>query len=77
MTKHAPIQLPDETYERLDRVAEWTGAAPLTHVLKALEAYLEDVEDIRMAEEALTDHERNGRATISLDELSRRLGLDD
>jgi predicted DNA-binding protein len=78
MTKHAPIQLPEEAHRMLDRVVEIAGGTPASHVQKAIEQYLEDLEDIRAAEEALEEYHRTGGAgTITLDELSRRLGLDD
>ena len=42
-----------------------------------LQAHLEDLEDIYLAEKALEDIRAGRVKTISLDEMSRRLGLDD
>jgi predicted DNA-binding protein len=78
MTKHASIELTEATRRMLDRVVEIAGGTPASHAQKAIEQYLEDLEDIRAAEEALDEYNRTGGAgTITLDELSRRLALDD
>lgn len=77
MSKHAPIQLPEEAHRMLDRAVEIAGGTPETNLQKAIEAYLEDLEEVRAAEEALREQERTGAKNITLDELGRHLGLED
>jgi predicted DNA-binding protein len=77
MTEHAPIKLPEEAHRMLDRAVEIAGGTPESNLEKAIEAYLEDLEDVRAAEEAMREQEKTGAKNISLDELSRRLALGD
>lgn len=53
MGKHAAIKLPDETVERLEALAERTGKEPSDYVTQAVERLLEDMDDLRLAEEAV------------------------
>lgn len=76
MTKHT-ISLSDETATRLKTIAERTGKSADEHILEAIEQHLEDLEDIQDAEEALREHHHSGAKAFTIDEVSRRLGLDD
>lgn len=76
MTKHT-ISLPDEMITRLKTLAERSGRSADEHILEAIEQHLEDLEDIHDAEGALREHHRTGARTLSLEEVSRRLGLED
>lgn len=78
MNKHASIELSEDLYRALDQVSRAAGGTPATHVERAIEAYLEDFEDLRAAEEIVRQRRKDGgKGDISLGELSRRLGLDD
>lgn len=77
MGKQTAVRLPDETYERLHALAEQTGRTVTYYIREAIEEHLEDLEDIYLAEKALEDLRAGRDKTISLDEMSKRLGLDD
>ncbi len=73
MGKHAAIKLPDETIERLEALAERTGRDPSEYVVEAVEQLLEDMEDLRLAEEAMQRIERGESQIISGEEFWRGL----
>lgn len=77
MTKHTVIDLPDDEYARLRSVAAQLGRSEEGFIREALLQAIEDAEDIRDAEEAMREYEHSGRKTHSLEEVSKRLGLDD
>ena len=75
MTEHT-IQLREVTLARLVTLAESSGR-PLNDLIEeALDNLLEDADDIRAAEAVLDQRAAGDDATISLDAVSQRLGLD-
>lgn len=71
------IRLPVELEQRLDRLAAQTGRTKAFYLRRAIEAYLDEMEDTYLAEKELKAV-REGRArTYSLDEIKRETGLDD
>lgn len=73
MGKHAAIELPDETIERLEALAERTGKDLSVYVTEAVEQLLEDMEDLRLAEEATLRIQRGESEVISSEEFWRGL----
>jgi predicted DNA-binding protein len=57
----------------LTRVAEKSGKPKYYHVRRALERYVEDTWDVQLAEESL----KSTRRTYSMEEVKKRLGLED
>lgn len=77
MSKQTAVRLPEETYERLQALAEKTGRTATYYIREAIEAHLEDLEDAYLADKALAEM-RKGRVTpITMDEMRKRLGLED
>ncbi|HEX3675635.1 MAG TPA: ribbon-helix-helix domain-containing protein [Rhizomicrobium sp.] len=58
--------------ERLDVLAAQTGRRKSFYASKAIERYLEDLEDYHAAKKAL----KNSKKSYSLEEFARNLGLD-
>jgi RHH-type transcriptional regulator, rel operon repressor / antitoxin RelB len=77
MTRQTAIRLPDETYERLQALAQRTGRTATYYIREAIEQHLEDLEDVYLAERALERLKRGETKTYTLEEVSRDLGLDD
>ena len=75
--KRTAIRLPDATYDRLRALVERSGRTAAFHIRESLERYLEDVEDLHVAENAAAGHRKSGSLAFSLDELDRYLGLED
>lgn len=73
MGKHAAIKLPDETIERLEALAARTGKDPTDYVVQAVEQFLEDLEDLHLAEEAMKRIHRGESEVISGEEFWRGL----
>jgi len=77
MTIQTAIQLPDEVFERVKSLADAAGQSPNDFISEAVLEYIEDIEDVRRAEEALKKIEAGQSTTYTLEEVERRLGLDD
>jgi RHH-type rel operon transcriptional repressor/antitoxin RelB len=58
--------------ERLDALVAKTGRRKSFYASKAIERYLEDLEDYHAAKEAL----RKSKRDYSLEEVAKKLGLD-
>ncbi|MDR1045827.1 MAG: DUF6290 family protein [Candidatus Adiutrix sp.] len=71
------IRLPDEIESRLNILAEATKRPKSFYVREALERSLEDIEDVYLAEAALEQFRAGGEKAVALEELERRVGLED
>jgi RHH-type rel operon transcriptional repressor/antitoxin RelB len=67
------VRLPENLESRLGNLAEKTGRSKSYYVTKAVQKFLEDQEDYLLAISRL--EEKNPR--LSLEELEKRLGLED
>lgn len=76
MSKQTAIRLPDETYTRLQALAARTGRTATFYIRQAVEAHLQDLEDLFTAEQAMIAHQKSGLRALSLDQLDTELGLD-
>ena len=68
------IRLDNELEVRLAEAAKRAGRTKTAFVRKAIEAYIGELEDYALLEEALS-HPDAGK-TISLEQMRRELGLD-
>ena len=69
------LRVDDELAKRVAALARRQGRNKSALVREALVRYMEDQEDIEMAEAALKN--QIGKPTYSLEEVRRELGLDD
>ena len=76
MSVYTATRLPEELNSRLVVLAERTDRSRSYYIRKALETYLDDLEDIYLAENTLERVRRGEEPTNSLDEVERELGLD-
>ena len=76
VSKQTAIRLPDETYTRLQTLAARTGRTATSYIRQAVEAHIQDLEDLYCAEHALIAHQKSGLRALSLDQLDADLGLD-
>lgn len=70
------IRLDPETERRLDDLAARTGRTKAFYLRRAITTYLDDMEDLYLAEQEI-QRVREGGRTYSLDEVKRDLGLED
>ncbi|MGV3491065.1 MAG: type II toxin-antitoxin system RelB family antitoxin [Devosia sp.] len=75
--KQTAVRIPDETYARLQDMASKTGRTATFYIREAIEAHLDDLEDAYLVDQVLQRRANGDDATVSLDQLSRDLGLDD
>ena len=71
------IELPEDVEMRLDQLVKETGGAKSEHVLDAILGYLEELEDLRIAEARLEDNRVGRSRTIPLGQVMRQYGMDD
>lgn len=71
------IRLPSEIEKRLADLARATGRTKTYYVREAILEYLDELEDIHLAEKRLGAHYAGKSRTYTLDELERDLGLVD
>ena len=69
------VRLDRDLEKRLERLAEKTGRTKTFYAREAIEAHLDDLEDFYLAEERLRDF--RSEDAIPLEEVEKRLGLDD
>ena len=70
------IRLPEKLEKRLDRLAKRTGRTKTYYAREAIVQYLDDLEDIYVAEKALEDI-RSGRSKpVPLEKVMRRYGME-
>ena len=67
------VQIPDEIAHQFEHRARAAGCDTDTYIREALIAKLEDLEDVEIALERLSDLQ----PTLSLEQVKRNLGLDD
>jgi len=71
------IRLPEAIERRLEKLAKRTGRTKTFYAREAILRYLEDLEDVYQAERVWERVRTGKEKTYSLDEVRKRLGLDD
>jgi RHH-type rel operon transcriptional repressor/antitoxin RelB len=71
------LRLPAEIETRLEELAKATGRTKTYYAREAILAHLEDLEDAYLAEIEYLRFKASGEKGIPLEEIGRRLGLDD
>jgi RHH-type rel operon transcriptional repressor/antitoxin RelB len=71
------IRLPEEIESRLGNLAKKTGRTKTFYAREAILEYIDDLEDLYLAEKRLGDIQKGKTKTIKLNQLERELGLAD
>lgn len=69
------IRLPEKIEKRLDRLAKRTGRTKTYYAREAILEYLDDLEDIYLAEKRLAEIRAGRVRAIPLEKVMRRYGL--
>lgn len=69
------VRIPRALEDRLARISQRTGRAKSYYASKALERYLEDMEDHLLAAAALEEMKTKKKKGRSLEQVAKRLGL--
>lgn len=70
------IRLPAEVENRLETLAQSTGRTKTFYAREAILEYLDDLEDLYLAERRLTDIRAGKMQTVPLEEVMKRYGLE-
>jgi RHH-type transcriptional regulator, rel operon repressor / antitoxin RelB len=71
------IRLPEDIELRLDNLAKKTGRTKTFYAREAILEYLDDLEDLYLAEKRLSNIKNGKTKAIKLNQLERELGLAD
>ena len=70
------IRLPDDVSNRLQDLAQRTGRSKTFYMVEAIREHLDDLEDVYLAEQRLTDHRAGRSKAVPLEEVMKRYGLE-
>ncbi len=70
------IQLPEDLEKRLENLSKLTGRTKIFYVRQAIEQHLDNLEDIYLAEQRLTDIHAGRTQTIALEDILKRYGME-
>ena len=71
------LRLPADLEARLDALAKRTGRSKSYYAREAIVAHLDDLEDIYLAEQRMSDLAAGRSDTVPLAELTARHGVED
>lgn len=71
------IRLPSEIEERLEKLAKRTGRTKSFYAREAIFEYIDDLEDLYLAEKRYDDILKGRSRTVPLEEVVKRYGLED
>lgn len=70
------IRLPAEVETRLEALAKATGRTKTFYAREAILEHLDDLEDVYLAEQVVERIRRGEERTYTIEEVERRLGLE-
>ena len=70
------LRLPPDIEARLEVIANRTGRTKSFYAREAILEYLEDLEDLYLAEQSYAEHLVDPSKTVSLEEMIERHGLE-
>lgn len=70
------IRLPEDIESRLDALAKRTGRSKTYYMREAILEYLDDLEDLYLAEKRLEDIRAGRSQTVPLEEVMKRYGVE-
>jgi RHH-type rel operon transcriptional repressor/antitoxin RelB len=71
------IRLPEDLEKRLENLAKRTGRTKTFYARQAIEQHLDDLEDIYLAEQRLTEIRAGRTQTIPLEDVLKRYDVED
>ncbi len=71
------IRLPEDLEKRLDNLAKLTGRTKTFYARQAIEQHLDELEDLYLAEQRLTEIRAGRTQTVPLEDILKRYGMED
>ena len=75
MSRMINFRADDETNARLERLAKLTGRSKTFYIREAVNAHIDDLEDIYLADQVMDRLENDTESLHALEEVERELGL--
>jgi len=75
MSRMINFRADDETNARLERLAKLTGRSKTFYIREAVNAHIDDLEDIYLADQVMDRLENDTESLHALEEVERKLGL--
>jgi RHH-type transcriptional regulator, rel operon repressor / antitoxin RelB len=70
------VQLPNDLEMRLQHLSTLTGRSKIFYIQEAILRYLDDLEDLYLAEHELEEIQSGRATTVSLEEMMKRYGME-
>jgi RHH-type rel operon transcriptional repressor/antitoxin RelB len=70
------LRLPDDVSARLKQLAELTGRSKTFYMVEAINQHIDDLEDLYLAERELEEVRAGRSATVPLEEVMKRYGME-
>ena len=70
------LRLPDDITDRLSNLAKLTGRSKTFYMIEAIRDHLDDLEDLYLAEQRVTDLRAGRSHAVSLKDVMKRYGLE-
>jgi RHH-type rel operon transcriptional repressor/antitoxin RelB len=71
------IRLPEDLEKRLENLAKRTGRTKTFYARQAIEQHLDDLEDLYLAEQRLTEIRAGRTQTVPLEDVLKRYDVED
>ena len=71
------FHLPDAVSQRLQKLAARTGRSETEYMIEAIREYLDDLEDVHIAEQRLKEIHEGRAQTVPLEKVMKDYGLAD
>lgn len=69
------IRLPADVSARLQELAQRTGRSKTFYMVEAIREHLDDLEDVYLAEQRLSEHRAGRSQAVPLEDVMKRYGL--
>ena len=70
------LRLPDDMSERLQRLANLTGRSKSYYMIEAIGEHIDDLEDLYLAEQRLTELRAGRSEALPLEDVMKRYGME-
>jgi RHH-type rel operon transcriptional repressor/antitoxin RelB len=70
------LRLPDDVSARLQQLVELTGRSKTFYMVEAINQHIDDLEDLYLAERELEEVRAGRSATVPLEEVMKRYGME-
>ena len=71
------VRLPEQTEQRLGNLARISGRSKAFYIREAVTRYLDEMEDIALAEKRVAELKAGRTDTVTMEEVEKELGLAD